>query len=88
MAHLQSSLASIVSRSQSLRWAVLLRVLLFLIPGIYGNAPTLATNFTKIDLRDQDFASFVYNAQLEGAMIEGADFTDVELRRDAQALLC
>ena len=32
--------------------------------------------------------AFAFNTKFEGATIDGADFTDVELRPDAQALLC
>jgi uncharacterized protein YjbI with pentapeptide repeats len=32
--------------------------------------------------------AFAFNAKFEGATIEGADFTDVEVRQDAQVLLC
>lgn len=32
--------------------------------------------------------AFAFNAKFEGATIDGADFTDVELRDDAQKLLC
>lgn len=42
------------------------------------------TNLTNALLE----GAFAYNAQFEGAKIDGADFTEVDLRRDAQALLC
>lgn len=32
--------------------------------------------------------AFAFNTKFEGATIDGADFTDVELRDDAQKLLC
>lgn len=32
--------------------------------------------------------AFAFNAKFESAIIDGADFTDVELRKDAQLLLC
>lgn len=32
--------------------------------------------------------AFAFNAKFNGATIDGADFTDVQLRQDAQALLC
>lgn len=32
--------------------------------------------------------AFAFNTKFEGATIDGADFTDVELRADAQKLLC
>ncbi|MEB3292965.1 MAG: pentapeptide repeat-containing protein [Synechococcales bacterium] len=32
--------------------------------------------------------AFAFNAKFEGAKIDGADFTDVQLREDAQELLC
>lgn len=32
--------------------------------------------------------AFAFNAKFEGATIDGADFTDVEVRQDAQKLLC
>jgi uncharacterized protein YjbI with pentapeptide repeats len=32
--------------------------------------------------------AFAFNAKFDGATIDGADFTDVEVRQDAQKLLC
>jgi len=32
--------------------------------------------------------AFAFNAKFDGAIIDGADFTDVDLRRDAHDLLC
>jgi len=32
--------------------------------------------------------AFAFNAKFDGATIEGADFTNIELRRDAQMFLC
>jgi uncharacterized protein YjbI with pentapeptide repeats len=32
--------------------------------------------------------AFAFNAKFDGATVDGADFTDVEVRQDAQLLLC
>lgn len=32
--------------------------------------------------------AFAFNAKFDGAVIDGTDFTDVEVRQDAQVLLC
>ncbi len=32
--------------------------------------------------------AFAFNTKFDGATIDGADFTDIELRQDAQSLLC
>ena len=42
------------------------------------------TNLTNAILE----GAYAYNAELEGAIIEGADFTDVMLRKDSLKTLC
>ncbi|GDZ93991.1 pentapeptide repeat-containing protein [Planktothrix agardhii CCAP 1459/11A] len=42
------------------------------------------TNLTNAILE----GAYAYNAEFEGAIIEGADFTDVMLRKDSLKTLC
>ncbi|NJN24007.1 MAG: pentapeptide repeat-containing protein [Acaryochloridaceae cyanobacterium RL_2_7] len=48
------------------------------------SAELVKTNLNNANLE----GAFAHSAQFEGATIVGADFTDVDLRSDAQAMLC
>lgn len=53
------------------------------------NATLDTARFTRANLANANLeGAFAFNAKFEGATISGADFTDVEIRQDAQALLC
>lgn len=53
------------------------------------NATLDTARFTRANLTNAKLeGAFAFNAKFEGATIEGADFTDVEIRQDAQVLLC
>ncbi|MDS3859910.1 pentapeptide repeat-containing protein [Thermosynechococcaceae cyanobacterium BACA0444] len=45
--------------------------------------------FTKANLTDANLeGAFAFNTIFDGAIIDGADFTDVDLRPDARKMLC
>ncbi len=48
-----------------------------------------SARFVDANLTNANFeGAFAFSAQFEGATIDGADFTDVDLRDDTQAMLC
>ncbi len=48
-----------------------------------------SARFTRANLTNAVLeGAFAYNAQFDDAIIDGADFTDVDLRRDTQKELC
>jgi uncharacterized protein YjbI with pentapeptide repeats len=55
-----------------------------LIHATLDNSRLTRTNLTNAVLE----GAFAFNVKFNGAIIDGADFTDVELRRDTQLLLC
>ncbi len=53
------------------------------------NATLDAVRFTNANLTNANLeGAFAFNAKFGGAIVDGADFTDVDVRRDAQTLLC
>ncbi|MGQ9873233.1 pentapeptide repeat-containing protein [Leptodesmis sp.] len=54
-----------------------------------SNATLDTARLTHANLKNAILeGAFAFNAKFDGATIEGADFTDVEVRQDAQLLLC
>ncbi len=54
-----------------------------------SNSTLDTARFVNADLTNAILeGAFAFNAKFEGATIEGADFTEVEFREDAQKLLC
>ena len=54
-----------------------------------SNATLDTARLSRANLKDAILeGAFAFNAQFEGVVIDGADFTDVEFRQDAQKLLC
>ena len=45
--------------------------------------------FARADLRNANLeGAFAFNAKFDGALIDGADFTNVDMRPDVQDMLC